>query len=395
MVAACVTLLGSFLLEGGLAESASASAHLKAVREVSVKVAVGGVDVSWSPVSKGVVYSVTPVGAQEPSCSVVGKSHCFVPISSLGKWSFRVTSTEGAATARSTATRPIAAHLVVVVAGQSNAEGYTSFDIDPLTGVDYFAPAFLNGADEHDQIVWEPWWVDPAKTAKGKTAKGPVPLDTPQYQTPPQVVNGVEAGASFGPEIGFARQIWADTSTPMTIIKAAYGGTSLAVNWNVVGGSLFSPMVNLVDRTMTNDAAKGQLDVLGAFIWYQGENDAQDPAWAAAYQSNLEALITTLRASLPSASTLPVGIIKESLAQYAANFCQTDCDALAEGDAEVRSADDWAVANLPNVVEVDSIDAPRTSYSFYVHLSDAGELAVGQAIGVALEPLISGLPPAS
>ena len=36
----------------------------------------------------------------------------------------------------------------------------------------------------------------------------------------------------FGPEIGWARQEFADTGQPISIVKATLGGSSLAVNWN-------------------------------------------------------------------------------------------------------------------------------------------------------------------
>ena len=216
--------------------------------------------------------------------------------------------------------------------------------------------------------------------------KKPVPLDTHQQ------LSAKGSVATFGPEIGLARQLWADKQLPVTIVKCAWGGTDLAQAWNPSSKNLFVGMVSEVTGTMTNDAKTGQLDTIGGFYWYQGEADAGTPAWAAAYQDNLTNFISAVRGTLPMSATAPFGIIKESSAGWITvsrgmGLCGVDnCAAYILGDNEVRAADDWAAANIPNVFTVDSFDAPR--HGVQIHLSNIGELTVGQRIAVATENFI-------
>jgi len=379
--------LAACLLGAALPSMASASPSAPAIHHVKTQVVLGGVKVSWDSAKPGVSYTASAVGNSALSCSVVGRDSCTVPIASLGSWSFVVTDRLGSSTASSAPSAAIPTHLVIISAGQSNSVGATSFVVDPVSKVNYMAAPYSNGADANDSIIWANWFILRPTTPKGQPITTAVPLDTPQRQT---YASGVWA-PSFGPEIGVARQIWTDTKTPLTVIKAAFAGTSLAQNWNASNGALFTGMSDLVTSTMTADAKKGQLDVLGAFVWYQGEADSMTPAWAASYQANLSAFITALRSHLPSAAQLPVVLIKESVSAFTSLSCSSDCASLLDGDATVRAADDAVAASMPRVVEVDSLAADRTSYSNYLHLSNVGELQVGSQAAAAVEPLITGL----
>jgi hypothetical protein len=355
---------------------------------VHATVSVGGVTVSWTQARPTVTYTVERSGTSTPLCTVVGGSRCFVAVAALGSWSFVVVATSGSAQSTSPPTPPIAAHLTIVVAGQSNAIGATSFTVDPLTHVNFMAPPYVNGADTEDVIRWKTWFT--ARPPSAITSRnGTVPLDTPQYQTEKHAPHL----ATFGPELGIARQIWEDTRTPLTIIKAAYPGSSLAVDWNPLPGhgTLYAGMTSLVRATMTTDAAAGRLDVLGAFVWFQGEADAGDVTWASAYQTNLTNLITAVRTDLPSASMLPIGIIEPSTSSFIAATCGAACPGHSIADTEVRAAVAAVGQTISGVVVVDSITADRTAASNFVHLSNLGELQVGSDIAKATEPLIPGL----
>lgn len=274
---------------------------------------------------------------------------------------------------------------LLLVAGQSNAVGFQSYATDPMTGVDYFAPPYSNGADVSSTISWMP--SSKVAPAGGGGATGQVPLDTPQ------LLSDARGGRVriFGPEIGWARQIYSDTGQGVSVVKAAFAGTNLAVGWNPkTPGGIYSRMIAKVISTMSADARAGQLDTIGGVAWAQGERDALRPALAAEYTSNLKAFIAALRSDLPMAPTTPIVLVKESLEEsIALNERNGKCDAtrvcavFATGDAEVRAADDWAATHLPNVLVVDTLGRPRVA-DLAIHLTNTSELAVGRDIGIAI-----------
>ncbi len=217
-----------------------------------------------------------------------------------------------------------------------------------------------------------------------------VPLDSPQIFTAasgePQI---------FGPEIGLARQLYTDGVGPISIIKVAFPDTSLAVNWLGSGNNLTDQLVTFANRELADQAKVGVLGVVGALYWYQGESDAMSATLSAAYQLNLVDFISEVRQQIPFAEGAPVILVKESLAEtlsleQAAGTCpEPDCATAASWDEAVRSADDWAVTNLVNVAEVDSIGLPRLNV--FVHLTNVGELAIGHMMAQVSEPYLFSL----
>ena len=260
-----------------------------------------------------------------------------------------VTSRESAASTQRT---------IVVVAGQSNALGAQSYSPDPTTHLDVFSAAYRTRADTLDRIAWVGW---PLRTE----TQTPRPFDSAQEET------GLPRRTRiFGPEVGIARQLYADDGEVITVVKVAYSATSLAKDWNpALSGSLFTKMVALVKGVIAYDGRRGQDDTIGGFVWYQGETDASSSTEAAAYKSNLAALITDTRSQMPL-GTAPVVLVEESTPW-------------AVGDAEVRGADDWAAAALPNVTTVDSSGLPREPD--LIHLTNLSELYLGMVVAKAIE----------
>ncbi|MGO9873893.1 MAG: sialate O-acetylesterase [Acidimicrobiia bacterium] len=346
---------------------------------------VGAVIVSWTQLSPtGVTYVVSssPPGK---SCHIVDAASCTISVTDSTPWRFSVTASDNSGSSPPSSFTQVLPHRVVlIVAGQSNAVGAGSYAYDPTTFTYYFAPPYTNGADSLSNITWI------ASSHGGLLAapeNGLVPLDTAQMldtTTPVQV---------FGPEIGLARQIWTDTHQPVTIVKAAIGSTSLDVDWNPARpNGDYAQMVDLVIATMSADAARGQLDTIGAFYWYQGEDDAANPSWYPKYQSNLANFISHLRTDLPMNATTPIALAKESLAanlsfRQDTGDCPFDnCAVVQAGDTAVRAADDWATANLAHVVDVDTLGLPRTA-PVVIHLSNIGELTLGAELAAATEHL--------
>ncbi len=351
---------------------------------------VGGVRLSWNvDVQTGITYSVSshPAGL---GCHALSGNSCVIEDRTSTHYSFSVTAAKQGfrTSAPSALSAPINPHLVLVVAGQSNATGWLSYATDPTTGTNYMAPPYTNGADSHDLITWTPWLV-----LQGNGAT-PAPLDSPQQANRG---NG-NFVTVFGPEIGLARLLWDDTGRPATIVKTAYPSTSLAVNWSPTGTGptprgLFPAMVSKVTAVMAQDAASGQFDVLGGFFWYQGEGDAEDPAYAKSYEANLTQFIAAVHSDLPISSAAPVVLAKEDTTAYNNHLLSTGAITAAQDatratwNGEVRDADDWAAANLPHVVAVDTAGLARVG-PLFIHLSNVSELIVGHRMASVSKSLL-------
>jgi len=352
---------------------------------VRVTPGVGTATIAWTPdQSSGVTYTVTSSPTAK-SCTVIDTTSCTVPVTDSTPWRFSVTASDLSGSSPPSPLTPVVRHrLILVVAGQSNAVGTESYAFDPITFTDYFTAPYTNEADSASSITWMPSSHSGLLPAP---ENGPVNLDTAQMldtATPVQV---------FGPEIGLARTIWTGTRLPVTIVKAAVGSTSLALDWDpATPDGLYAQMVAHVIATMSADADAGQLDTIGAVYWYQGEDDAANSDWYPKYESNLADFITHLRADLPLNAKTPIVLAKESQAatiayRQATGDCPFgNCAALQVGDAAVRAADDWAAANLPHVVEVDTLSLPRVA-PLLIHLSNIGELTLGSELASATEHL--------
>lgn len=372
-------------ITGASAGAAGVAKAPKKVTGVSASPGVGTITISWKlDAGSGVTYTVssTPVGK---GCEVIDLASCTVPATTSTPWRFTVTASDALGTSTPSApTRGVPHRILLVVTGQSNALGATSFPIDPTTGIDYLARPYRNEADTRSLITWPGWW----ELAPPVTPSGLVPLDTPQYlnlSTPPVQI--------FGPELGLARQIWSDTRQAVTIDKVVFSNSSV-VQWSPNSPScIYAGMIWIVKQTMARDATAGQLDTIGAFYWYQGESDAGDPTLYPSYQANLTAFIADVRSDLPTDATAPVVLSKMSISQLisyeiATGICASPgCASLISGDTAVRAADDWAAANLSHVLTVDTLGLPRTKASAYIHLPNVGELQLGQKLAAASEHL--------
>ncbi len=388
-------LLGAMVVASVLAFPAGAGSTVSAATVLAgpsglrVTPGVGTVTLSWTgPTSAGVTYTVTSTPAGK-GCTVAGALSCVIPVTDSTPWQFSVVASEsvgaGVVDSPSSALTPPLRHRdVVIVAGQSNATGWLSYRVNPTTGVNYFSPARTDGADATDTITWMPF-----KSVLPPPGTTPVPLDTPQYVgTTPS-----DPSAVFGPEIGLARQIYTDTGTSLTVVKVADPGTSLISDWNPDNtGGCYPAMLAEVRSVMEGDAGRGQFDLLSGFYWYQGERDARSLSSADTYQANLTGFIDHLRSDLPMSTIAPIALVKEGRGQAIAQELVDGSIDLATATSEVaanqevRAADDWAAANLPHVVEVDSAGLPRGSD--HLHLTDASELAVGHMLAAATEHLM-------
>lgn len=184
---------------------------------------------------------------------------------------------------------------IIAMAGQSNLAGrkFAEQITDPAELALYSAS--LAAVTLRD---WEATFADPPvvlyNTADQSGTQTPVRADSPLSPRP--YLNPV---FNMGTELSMGRYI--DNIThEFSLVKFSIGGTSLAVNWlptgtyPTVGPNLFTMM-----KTYFQQAEIDLGGYIAGFVWIQGENDGTDSAQAAAYETNLTALIAALRVTWP------------------------------------------------------------------------------------------------
>jgi len=387
------------LVPMGLAGAAAGAKPVKAANtvttptSVTVTPGVGTLTVGWAPSTGSGTITYNVVSSPSGQACSTTKTSCTFPATTMTPWTFSVSASVGTGVAKvtSTGTAPTAAvpdRRLLIVAGQSNAVGAGAL-FDPVPASTYFQAPYLNGADSHDLLSWS----SVVGASEAPPGVGPVALDTPQpcCNTATGAVAPIEVPL-FGPEIGLARQIWADTGNPVTIVKSAVGGTSLYKDWNPSNGSwsgthpgLYGTMINQVKSVMSYDAAHGQLDVIDAAYWIQGETDAETTLWANSYQSNLSRFIADVRSNLPMNAAAPFVLGQENVTESINNASLTAAQKTAQlaGNSAVRAADQWAATYLPNVIMVDTTSLARGPD--HLHLTNLSEITLGQELAQASE----------
>jgi hypothetical protein len=380
--------LATLLANGtaGASVGPGSAASPVAPAKVTAKPTATGIAVHWSRVPGRPTFSVTSTPPGK-GCTTTALT-CTIPVDDTVPWTFSVTATAaGATSAPSAPTTAVRVRRILVVAGASNAVGFESYAIDPTTRANYFAAPYASPTDASSTLVWLPWVTDPAPRVV------PVPLRTPQrlLATTP-VIGGRQV---FGPELGLARQLYADTGESVTIVKVGVPA-NLYNFWK--GGPKPSDAVNhtatLVGEVMAYEAHKGRLPVISGVFWAQGESDTNSATWAGAYQGRLTQLVASLHAVLPMASTTPFVIAKISTTAWweglaAGGACPaggSDCSEQLAADATVRAAEDAVAGSDPTVRTVDTVDLARTGVM--LHLSNVSELAMGRRMALAAEPLL-------
>lgn len=229
---------------------------------------------------------------------------------------------------------------LVVVAGQSLALG---FGVSPTE----LPPAWRAGPDV---MIW--------RTDHFEVMQPGVNTGTPAN---PQ---------AWGPEVGFAIA-WREHHPGETLylVKSAKGSTGIAddptqLDWSPASHELFD--------AATADIAAAKVTAwlpVSAILWVQGQQDAIDPAKAAAYQANLGELFLHMRVDWAGWDT---PIILARIGDAAHLPYQ---DLVRAAQAQVDAADPLTV-----MVDADSFALQAD----HLHLSGAGEVQLGAAMQGAL-----------
>lgn len=225
---------------------------------------------------------------------------------------------------------------VVVLLGQSNAEGHTwSQYLTKTVGAEKageYAEGYPNVKISY------------ACTIADNTSNGEfVPVKLGQGHS----------AAQFGPEIGIAEKIAAlDPTKPVYIVKYAYGGTSLTTNWRPPSaqntGALYTNAVNYVLEQCAKLETMDLYPEIKAICWMQGEDDSSGLNYNS-YEELERNFVADLRSDLAyyKPADAEIGFIDAGISDCPA---WTHHDVINAAKAKLASEDD-------NHVYIDTIAA--------------------------------------
>ncbi|MCK5919243.1 MAG: hypothetical protein KAG34_12515 [Cocleimonas sp.] len=169
-----------------------------------------------------------------------------------------------------------------IMGGQSNMQGWRSDAADyPQSGINL---------DVDIPFYWEA--VDYA-SSKGEWSS-----------LEPQA--GHFAKGHFGPEVMFSRQLKLSGLNP-AIFKYSFGSSNLRDVWKAPDkGGLYDKMIVQLKRAIDLLEFQGHKVNIRAFVWIQGESDADTDKLAKAYYYNLLNMLNHLRRNIVKDPSLPV-----------------------------------------------------------------------------------------
>jgi hypothetical protein len=180
-----------------------------------------------------------------------------------------------------------------VIAGDSNVVGFA--DLNHLVGLSFSDPSFgrfvtpsFAPVELSDAIVsFKNEYGNIRVTEEGQ-------LST-QYGTD---------GAHFGPEVGMGFDLADQFDENVVIVKGGGTGGSLAVDWLPPSsggpGSFYTQLVgdikDAMSRVVEFAGTSDRPAMFAGLVWFHGYDDAFNNVFRAAYESNLQNLITDIRA---------------------------------------------------------------------------------------------------
>jgi len=170
---------------------------------------------------------------------------------------------------------------VYIELGQSNMDGRGYYLPNP-DGQNGTLPAKYNiaGTDSNMKIYWGTTW-DTSPTGEWQDFNIYTNNANPDKLATADV---------FGSTCAFLKEIADYKSQQVAVIKAAEGGTSLAVDW-ASGRTTYLTAKAWIENALDLVCQLGR-PVVKCVTWLQGFKDCSNAIWASNYESNLEDLIT-------------------------------------------------------------------------------------------------------
>ena len=260
---------------------------------------------------------------------------------------------------------------VFVLAGQSNMQGYGAINNPPN------APGTLTDVIQKDSTGAWSHIGSPNNWRTLDNAYLYFERDGGTIKSKITVGQGAYADL-IGPELAFAHQLDEYYNDPVLIIKTAWGGKSLAVDFRPPSaggttGDFYEAMIATVKSVSEN--LSGEFPELGTsdyeisgFAWFQGWNDGASDDYLNEYESNLQHLVNDIRSDLGKPA-LPVVIASAGQGGYE-----------AINDTWVQSMQNIVAAAQQNVGCNDSLYGGRVGFvntkAFYLNQSASPENAI-------------------
>jgi len=193
---------------------------------------------------------------------------------------------------------------------------------------------------------------------------------------------GESGGVYFGMETVMGKEYIDRVGGSVYIMKYAKGNTEMAYSpgndyWgpdnNTApnnGNRLYTSLLTEWWQSVREHQIASRKPVLKGFTEYQGENDAADATFAAAYQTNASNFYNRSRAEFATSSTAPIFI------------CRIHADITETYKTEVRTAQENLATTLINCTLV-SVDGYGLIDS--VHIGGAGQIALATYIAGLLD----------
>jgi hypothetical protein len=249
---------------------------------------------------------------------------------------------------------------LILLAGQSNAVGYDS------------DPARLPPDDSDARVMF--WWrcgESPPDHFDSTSAGQWTGLQVqPNGKSITAAGNFRLPAGGFGPEFGIARAL-ASEERKLAIVKTAWNGTSVAVEWSSDGGVGFRSLLDELRLAKESARTMGVVLRPRALVWLQGESDAVAER-DREYEQALSQLLTKLREVLGTpALPLLLGV----------NVHYGDVERIRPRIETIVNAQKAVAARLGNAAYVDT---QGVSLANNAHFDSEGTLEAGRRFAAAL-----------
>ena len=195
----------------------------------------------------------------------------------------------------------------------------------------------------------------------------------------------------IGPEVVFGQALSKAGYSSTSLIKVAYGGTTLYADWRSpsAGGTpstrdLYAKLRTRIQSLKANPASVNPSCInktckWSAFVWFQGENDAQS-AQGADYEKNLKNFIADVRKDVGS-PMLPVVIVQ--IGKWGQSFKVNNvATGVAVADAQVKVVKEDKYARIVTTSDL----------SGFYHYDPAAQLIIGERVALAVKALLAAAP---
>jgi hypothetical protein len=186
----------------------------------------------------------------------------------------------------------------------------------------------------------------------------------------------------FGPELGFGHRLHElFPKDDIYLIKSAYGGTNLAVQWNPdpkAMGPRYKQFHERVHAALANLKKAGRDPKIVGMIWMQGEDDSTNAQFAKDYEKNLKNLIATVRTEFKAPHMkFVVGRITDMSKLWAT----------PEQIRTVRTAQEKVPALVGNASWINTDDL---KWGYYGHYGTQGQIELGIRFANQFAPAAKG-----